>query len=97
MNTPTIQGLGFIQDGSPTCWKAKGHVEGVGWLEAWGATLVEAMEALQAQAATRMTDFTGAGGRTAPASSAPTTDGSGSTTRPLAGASRTPSTPSSCW
>jgi hypothetical protein len=33
-------------------WKARGEVEGVGWLEAWGSILVEAMEALQAKAAT---------------------------------------------
>jgi hypothetical protein len=51
VNTPKIQGLGIIQDGSPTRWKATGYVEGIGWLEAWGSTLVEAMEALRAQAA----------------------------------------------
>jgi hypothetical protein len=43
MSTPKIEGLGIVQDGSPTRWKATGYVEGVGWLEAWGTTLVEAM------------------------------------------------------
>jgi hypothetical protein len=51
MNPPNIRGLGIIQDGFTRRWKATGEVEGVGWLEAWGATLVEAMEALQALAA----------------------------------------------
>jgi hypothetical protein len=51
MNTPKIQGIGMVQDGSPTRWKATGEVEGVGWLEAWGSSLVEALEALQALAA----------------------------------------------
>jgi hypothetical protein len=51
MNTPKIQGLGIVQDGFTMRWKATGKIEGVGWLEAWGATLVEAMEALQALAA----------------------------------------------
>jgi hypothetical protein len=31
--------------------KATGEVEGLGWLEAWGARLREAMEALQMEAA----------------------------------------------
>jgi len=51
MNAPNIQGLGVVRDGFTKCWKATGEVEGVGWLEAWGSTLVEAMEALQAKAA----------------------------------------------
>jgi hypothetical protein len=51
MSTPKIRGLGIIQDGFSMRWKATGEVEGVGWLEAWGKTLVEAMEALQALAA----------------------------------------------
>jgi hypothetical protein len=54
MNPPNIRGLGIIQDGFTRRWKATGEVEGVGWLEAWGATLVEAMEALQALAARRV-------------------------------------------
>jgi len=51
METPNIRGLGIIQDRFTRRWKATGEVDGVGWLEAWGATLVEAMEALQTQAA----------------------------------------------
>jgi hypothetical protein len=51
MNTPTIQASGITQEGSSTRWKASGYVDGVGWLEAWGTTLIEAMEALQALAA----------------------------------------------
>jgi hypothetical protein len=54
MNTPKIQALGITQQGSPTRWKAIGYVEGVGWLEAWGPTLIAAMEALQALAAQRV-------------------------------------------
>ena len=42
---PKIQALGIVQDGSPTRWQARGYVEGVGWLEAWGRSLIEAMEA----------------------------------------------------
>jgi hypothetical protein len=52
MGTPEIRALGIVQDGFTMRWKARGEVEGVGWLEAWGNTLVEAMEALQAKAAT---------------------------------------------
>jgi hypothetical protein len=51
MSTPNIRGLGIIQDGFTNRWKATGEVAGLDWLEAWGATLVEAMEALQTQAA----------------------------------------------
>jgi hypothetical protein len=51
VTTPTIQALGITQEGSPTSWKATGYVDGVGWLEAWGTSLIEAMEALQALAA----------------------------------------------
>jgi hypothetical protein len=50
MHRPKIQALGIVQQGSLTSWKATGYVEGVGWLEAWGSTLVEAMEALQQEA-----------------------------------------------
>jgi hypothetical protein len=39
-----------------TRWKATGYVEGVGWLEAWGESLIEAMEALQALAGQRMAE-----------------------------------------
>jgi hypothetical protein len=51
LNTPEIRGLGIVLDGFTGRWKATGEVDGVGWLEAWGRTLVEAMEALQAKAA----------------------------------------------
>jgi hypothetical protein len=50
MSTPKIQGLGVVQEGSPTRWKASGDVEGIGWLEAWGTSLVDALMALQARA-----------------------------------------------
>ncbi len=53
---PKIQALGIVQDGSPTRWQARGYVEGVGWLEAWGRSLIEAMEALQALAAARVAE-----------------------------------------
>jgi hypothetical protein len=48
MDTPQIQALGITQEGSTTRWKATGYVEGMGWLEAWGTTLIAAMEVLQA-------------------------------------------------
>ena len=54
MTTPKIQALGITQQGSSTRWKATGYVDGVGWLEAWGKSLIEAMEALQALAAQRV-------------------------------------------
>jgi hypothetical protein len=53
MTTPRIQALGITQEGSPTRWKASGYVAGVGWLEAWGPSLIAAMKALQALAAQR--------------------------------------------
>jgi hypothetical protein len=56
MTTPKIQALGITQEGSSTRWKATGYVDGVGWLEAWGTTLIEAMEALQALAAERVAE-----------------------------------------
>src|SRR2546426_1998342 len=46
MNAPKIQALGITQQGSSTRWKATGYVEGAGWLEAWGTTLIVAMFAL---------------------------------------------------
>jgi hypothetical protein len=54
MTTPKIQALAIRQQWSTTSWKATGYVEGMGWLEAWGRSLIEAMEALQALAAERM-------------------------------------------
>jgi hypothetical protein len=59
MTPPTIQGLGITQEGSPTRWKATGHVEGLGWLEAWGTGLPTALEALQAMAARRAAEIEG--------------------------------------
>lgn len=51
-----MRGLGMRQDSFSLRWKATSEGEGVGWLEAWGATLVEAMEALQARAARRVAE-----------------------------------------
>ena len=50
MSTPNIRGLGVVQDGFTMRWKATSEVEDIGWLEGWGPMLVEAVEALQAQA-----------------------------------------------
>ena len=55
MTTPKIQALGITQEGATTRWKATGYVDGMGWLEAWGTSLIEAMEALQVRAAQRVT------------------------------------------
>jgi hypothetical protein len=46
MTPPTIKALGVTQERFGTSWKATGDVEGVGWLEAWGPSLVTAWEAL---------------------------------------------------
>jgi hypothetical protein len=51
MTTPEIQTLGITQEGSPTRWKASGSVDGVGSLEAWGTSLVDAMEVVHTLAA----------------------------------------------
>jgi len=58
-NPPKIQALGVIQAWTGTHWKATGFVEGVGWLEARGKSLIEAMEALQALAAERVGERSG--------------------------------------
>jgi hypothetical protein len=58
MTTPNIQALGITQQWSPTRWKATGYVDGVGWLEAWGPSLIDAMDALQALAAKRVAEHT---------------------------------------
>jgi hypothetical protein len=29
-------------EGAPTCWRARGYVDGLGWLEAWGTSLIDA-------------------------------------------------------
>jgi hypothetical protein len=57
MTPPKIQGLGITQDGFTGRWRARGYVEGLGWLEAWGRSLVAAMEALQALAAQRVAEI----------------------------------------
>jgi hypothetical protein len=46
---PKVQALGIVQDGPPHRWKATGFVEGIGWLEARGTTMMEAMDALHAR------------------------------------------------
>jgi hypothetical protein len=56
METPNIRGLGITQDRFSRRWKATGSIEHMGWIEAWGATLVEAMEALQTRAARRVAE-----------------------------------------
>ncbi len=56
MTLPTIQALGVIQEWSGTSWKATGYVEGIGWLAAWGPSLITALEALQALAAQRVAE-----------------------------------------
>jgi hypothetical protein len=56
MTSPKIQALGVIQEWSGTSWKATGYVEGIGWLAAWGPSLVTALEALQALAAQRVAE-----------------------------------------
>ena len=56
INPPEIQALGITQEGDQTRWRARGHVEGIGWLETWGKTLIEAMEALQVLPARRTGD-----------------------------------------
>jgi len=50
-----IEALGIMQQWSTTRWKATGYVESVGWLEAWGTSIIDAMEALQALATQRVT------------------------------------------
>jgi hypothetical protein len=53
MTTRKIQALGITQEGALTRRRATGHVEGFGRLEAWGTSLIEAVEALPALAAQR--------------------------------------------
>jgi hypothetical protein len=57
MSPPKIQALGITQEGAKTRWKATGYVDGIGWLEAWGTSLVDAMEALQVLAARRVAEL----------------------------------------
>jgi len=56
-----MQALGITQQESSTRWKATGDVEGVGWLEAWGMSLIDAMEAWQALAEGHCLESAGAG------------------------------------
>jgi hypothetical protein len=48
---PKIQALGIRQQWSPTSGHASGYTERIGWLEAWGRSMIDAMEALQFLAA----------------------------------------------
>ena len=56
MTPPKIRALGVTQNWLGTSWRATGFVEGVGWLEAWGKSLIEAMETLQALATRRVAE-----------------------------------------
>jgi hypothetical protein len=56
MTPPQIQALGLVQDRLTGRWKATGSVEGLGWLEAWGTSLIGAMEVWQALAAVRVAE-----------------------------------------
>jgi hypothetical protein len=56
MNTLEIQSLGVTQEGAPTRWRATEYVDGLGWLEVWGTSLVTAMEALRQLAAQRVAE-----------------------------------------
>jgi hypothetical protein len=56
MPPPTIQGLGLVQDCWTLRWRATGSVEGLGWLEAWGPSLIGALAAWQALAARRVAE-----------------------------------------
>ena len=56
MSPPKIQALGITQEGSSTRWRATGYVDGVGWQAAWGTSLIEAVEALQALTAHRVAE-----------------------------------------
>ena len=63
MNSPKIEALGITQEGAKTRWRATGYVDGIGWLEAWGTSLVDAMEALQALATQRVDEHAQEGPR----------------------------------
>jgi hypothetical protein len=56
MTPPKIQALGVTQEWFGTRWKATGYVEGVGWLAAWGTSLIGAMAALQTLATQRVAE-----------------------------------------
>jgi hypothetical protein len=55
-STPRTRALGVVYEPMWQRWRASGDVEGIGWLEAWGRTLIEAMEAWQAKAAKRVAE-----------------------------------------
>jgi hypothetical protein len=59
MTLPKIQALGIRQQWSPTYWHASGYVEGIGGLEAWNTSMIDAMEALQGLAAQRVAEQDG--------------------------------------
>jgi hypothetical protein len=42
MTPPEIQALGITQKGDATRWRARGYVDGLGWLEAGGTSLIDA-------------------------------------------------------
>jgi hypothetical protein len=42
MTPPEIQALGVTQDAFTGRWRAMGSVEGLGWLEVWDTSLVDA-------------------------------------------------------
>jgi hypothetical protein len=44
MTPPKIQALGIVQDGWTMRWRATGYAAGIGWLEAWGPSLISALE-----------------------------------------------------
>jgi hypothetical protein len=66
MTPPEIESLGITQDSFTMRWKARGYVEGIGWLEAWGESLVTALEALKALAAQRVAEREAGEARTSP-------------------------------
>jgi hypothetical protein len=68
---PPIQALGITQEWAGTSWKATGYVEGVGWLAAWGPSLITAMETRQALAGGRVAEVDGVDGTRAYKSTIP--------------------------
>jgi hypothetical protein len=68
---PKIRALGIIQDHFTMRWHASGEVEGIGKLEAWGDSLLEAMERLRAKVAEINAIQEQAGNPDAPQASSP--------------------------
>ena len=56
MTSPKIDAISIVQCPHTQRWKAHGHVDGIGWLEAWGKSLIEAMEAMEKKAAERVAE-----------------------------------------